>query len=100
MCLMRRVLTSLVLSRRTSHRLHCGLMPSFAYGCGAARSATARFPQCPKGNTKRARRVPWYPTQAKTGLEWGTQFFGSSQDEGAQLAAAVRLIRMLVLLPG
>jgi hypothetical protein len=25
------------------------------------------------GMTKKARRVPWYPTQAKTGLEWGTQ---------------------------
>ena len=23
--------------------------------------------------TKKARRVLWYPTQAKTGLEWGTQ---------------------------
>jgi len=22
---------------------------------------------------KKARRVPWYPTQANTGLEWGTQ---------------------------
>jgi hypothetical protein len=22
---------------------------------------------------KKARRVLWYPTQAKTGLEWGTQ---------------------------
>jgi hypothetical protein len=25
--------------------------------------------------TKKARRVLWYPTQAKTGLEWGTQPF-------------------------
>jgi hypothetical protein len=25
------------------------------------------------GMTKKARRVLWYPTQAKTGLEWGTQ---------------------------
>ena len=24
------------------------------------------------GTTKKARRVLWYPTQAKTGLEWGT----------------------------
>jgi hypothetical protein len=27
----------------------------------------------PLGMTKKARRVLWYPTQAKNGLEWGTQ---------------------------
>ncbi len=27
----------------------------------------------PVGMTKKLSRVRWYPTQAKTGLEWGTQ---------------------------
>jgi hypothetical protein len=26
-----------------------------------------------RDDKKKARRVLWYPTQAKTGLEWGTQ---------------------------
>jgi len=30
-------------------------------------------PSATLGMTKKARRVLWYPTQAKTGLEWGTQ---------------------------
>ena len=30
-------------------------------------------PSATLGMTKKARRMLWYPTQAKTGLEWGTQ---------------------------
>jgi hypothetical protein len=37
---------------------------------GAQRSVN---PSASLLTTKKARRVLWYPTQAKTGLEWGTQ---------------------------
>jgi hypothetical protein len=30
-------------------------------------------PSAALGMTKKARRVLWYPTQAETGLEWGTE---------------------------
>ena len=33
--------------------------------------------------TKKARRAPWYPTQAKTGLEWGTQRWLPVQKAGS-----------------
>jgi hypothetical protein len=32
-----------------------------------------KIPQLPPNDKEKARRVLWYPAQAKTGLEWGTQ---------------------------
>jgi hypothetical protein len=42
-------------------------------GRTADRSATLPRHAGAGGMKKKARRVLWYPTQAKTGLEWGTQ---------------------------
>src|ERR1700733_364778 len=58
---------------------HVVIWSGYARGCGENLSAVREsqgkdrgIPRIP-GRDRIARRVLWYPTQAKTRLEWGTQ---------------------------
>jgi hypothetical protein len=51
--------------------------------------------------TEKARRVLWYPTQAKTGLEWGTQVVSHSRLEwGTQPSLSVKKSKKRLTLSG